>query len=134
MYIGYIDADIIQSYNLIEGGFENIYKNMTPAVIEAGISKGLITQMPLEKKGKTQYPSLPEDTVSVFLIPYSSALNVYKDNGIGGIVPFSHPDLNVNGEKIITIGNEAYKVYGEYESGNVFMGDNSGEKYYYINQ
>ena len=123
-----------QQFNLSKDGIKNVYSNVTQEVIEAGINRGIIQQMDFESKGKTQYPSLPKDTISIFLIPHSSSLNVYKDNGIGGVVPFSHPALHINGEKIITIGNEAYRVYGEYESGNVFMGDNSGEKYYYINQ
>lgn len=134
MYIGYLDAELNQQFSLSKDGIENVYSNVTQEVITAGIDRGIIKQMDFESKGKTEYPSTPEDTVSVFLIPYSSSMNVYKDNGFGGIIPFNHPDLHINGERIITLGNTDYKVYGEYESLNVFMENVnvSTAKFYYI--
>ena len=134
MYIGYLDGALNQQFNLSKDGIKNVYSNVTQEVIEAGINRGIIQQMDFESKGKTEYPSTPKDTISIFLIPYSSSMNVYIDNGIGGIVPFDHPDLYINGERIITLGNTDYKVYGEYESLNVFMENVnvSTEKFYYI--
>ena len=133
MFIGYLDGALNQQFGLSKDGIKNVYSNVTQEVITAGINRSIIQQMDFESKGKTEYPSTPKETISIFLIPYSSSMNVYKDNGLGGIVPFNHPQLYINGEKIITLGNTDYKIYGEYESGDVFMGNNSGKKYYYIN-
>ena len=134
MYIGYLDNELNQQFGLSKDGIENVYSNVTQEVITAGINRGIIKQMNFESKGKTEYPSTPKYTISIFLIPYSSSMNVYIDNGIGGIVPFDHPQLHINGERIITLGNTDYKVYGEYESLNVFMENVnvSTEKFYYI--
>lgn len=55
-------------------------------------------------------------------------MNVYKDDGIGNPIEFSHSQLNVNGETVMVINSEAYRLYGEYQSIDII----NESKYYYI--
>lgn len=128
MYIGYLNTDLNNEFSLSEDGMSKIYEKVTEDVLNRGIEMGIIVKEPFEEKGKTSFPNIPKSTILIFAIPYSSSRNVYKDDGIGNAIPFNHNQLNVNGEKVIVIGNEAYKLYGEYQSIDII----NGSKSYYI--
>lgn len=136
MYRGYLNADLANEFGLLDNGIANIYNNVNVNVLNRGIEMGIITKEPLKEKGKTLFPDTPVDVVLIFAIPHSSTMNVYKDQ-LGAMIPFDHSQLNVNGETVVTIGNEAYRLYGEYQSnpiGDTFAENNQGVlKYYYIN-
>lgn len=128
MYRGYLNADLVNEFALGESGPSKIYEKVTEDVLNRGIEMGIIIKEPLEKKDKTSFPDTPLDTVLIFAIPHSSSMNVYKDDGIGNVIPFNHNQLNVNGEIVVMISNEAYRLYGEYQSIDII----NGSKSYYI--
>ena len=132
MYRGYLNADLVNEFALGASGVSKIYENITADVLNRGIEMGIIVKEPLEERGKTAFFDTPKGTISIFAIPHSSTMNVYKDNGFNAAVPFNHDQLNVNGETVTMIGNEAYRLYGEYEPDNIGVGDQSVKKYYYI--
>lgn len=132
MYRGYIDVDLANEFGLLDDGLANIYTKVTPEVLNRGIERGIIIKEELESRDKTAFPDIPRDAVSIFAIPHSSTMNVYKDNGFGTAVPFNHDQLNVNGETVMVINSEAYRLYGEYEPDNIGVGDQAVKKYYYI--
>lgn len=137
MYRGYLNADLANEFGLLDNGLTGIFNKVNGDAMDRGIEMGIITKEPLEEKGKTLFPDTPRDTVLIFAIPHSSTMNVYIDDGIGNQSEFNHSQVHVNGETIITIGNEAYRLYGEYQSnpiGDTFAENNQGVlKYYYIN-
>jgi hypothetical protein len=128
MYRGYINADLINEFELGASGASKIYENVTEDVLNRGIEMGIITKEPLKEKGKTLFPDTPKSTILIFAIPHSSSMNVYKDDGIGNSVTFNQDQLHVNGETVVMIGNEAYRLYGEYQSIDII----NGSKSYYI--
>lgn len=128
MYRGYLNAALVNEFALGASGPSKIYEKITEDVLNRGIEMGIIVKEPLEKRGKTSFPDTPLDTILIFAIPHSSNKNVYKDDGIGNAVPFNHNQLNVNGEKVVMISNEAYRLYGEYQSIDII----NGSKSYYI--
>lgn len=128
MYRGYLNADLVNEFALGASGVSKIYENVTADVLNRGIEMGIIVKEPLEEKGKTAFPDIPKSTILIFAIPHSSSMNVYKDDGIGNPIAFSHSQLNVNGETVVIIGNEAYRLYGEYQSIDIINGSQS----YYI--
>lgn len=128
MYRGYLNADLVNEFALGASGPSKIYEKVTEDVLNRGVEMGIIVKEPLEKRGKTSFPDTPLDTILIFAIPHSSSKNVYKDDGIGNAVPFNHNQLNVNGEKVVMIGNETYRLYGEYQSIDII----NGSKSYYI--
>ena len=132
IYRGYLNADLVNEFALGASGVSKIYENVTADVLNRGVEMGIIVKEPLEEKGKTAFFDTPKGTISIFAIPHSSTMNVYKDNGFNAAVPFNHDQLNVNGETVTMIGNEAYRLYGEYEPDNIGVGDQSVKKYYYI--
>ena len=128
MYRGYLNADLINEFELGASGASKIYENVTTDVLNRGIEMGIITKEPLKEKGKTLLPDTPKSTILIFAIPHSSSMNVYKDDGIGNSVTFNQDQLHVNGETVVMIGNEAYRLYGEYQSIDII----NGSKSYYI--
>ena len=128
MYRGYIDVDLANEFGLLDDGLANIYTKVTPEVLNRGIERGIIIKEELESRDKTAFPDTPKDVVLIFAIPHSSTMNVYKDDGIGNPREFSHSQLNVNGETVMLINSEAYRLYGEYQSIDIINGSAS----YYI--
>lgn len=128
MYRGYIDEDLANEFGLLDDGLANIYTKVTPEVLNRGVERGIIVKEELESRDKTSFPDTPKDTVLIFAIPNSSTMNVYKDDGDGNPIPFDHDQLNVNGETVMVINSEAYRLYGEYQSVEI----GNGSKEYYI--
>lgn len=131
MYSGYINADLINEFELGASGASKIYEKVTEDVLNRGIEMGIIVKEPLKEKGKTLFPDTPKSTILIFAIPHSSTMNVYKDL-LNNPIPFDHSQLHVNGGTVVMIGNEAYRLYGEYQSNNIGVGDQAVDKYYYI--
>lgn len=50
----------------------------------------------------------------VVAVPSVFRLNVYKDNGIGGKIPFSESIMGANGDVMINIDGVIYEIYGEF--------------------
>lgn len=128
MYRGYIDSALINEFSLNSDGVANIYTKVTPEVLNRGIERGIIIKEELESRDKTAFPDTPKGVVLIFAIPHSSTMNVYKDDGIGNSITFDHDQLNVNGETVMVINSEAYRLYGEYQSIDII----NGSKSYYI--
>lgn len=132
MYRGYLNADLVNEFALGASGPSKIYEKVTEDVLNRGIEMGIIIKEPLEKKDKTSFPDTPLDTVLIFAIPHSSTMHVYKDQ-LNAMIPFDHSQLNVNGETVVMIDNEAYRLYGEYQSNPIGGEDSQAvNKYYYI--
>lgn len=129
MYIGYMDADVLREYGVLDNGFTEIFKSINKDAVDAAVNKGTLSKEVVAMKGKTAFKNAPDDTVTMILIPTSSSLKATKDNGIGGQIEFDHPQLNTNGETIIDLGGVPYKVYGEYQSIAII----NRSKNYYIN-
>lgn len=127
MYRGYMDSDLVNEFSLNSDGVANIYTKVTPEVLNRGIERGIIIKEELESRDKTAFPDTPKGVVLIFAIPHSSTMNVYKDDGIGNPITFDHDQLNVNGETVIVINSEAYRLYGEYQSIDII---NESASYY----
>lgn len=71
-----------------------------------------ITKTETETLGKTGI-TIEAGNKVVVLLPEDSSLRATKDDGIGGKVPFDTSIMGANGEIIIEIEEQKYRLYGE---------------------
>lgn len=82
-----------------------------------------IVSVSAEKMGKTVIAGLQPGNKVAVLVPEDSDFIATKDNGIGGKVAFDETVMGANGNKVVSIDGENYRVYGEFMtvSGELFI-------------
>ena len=108
MYYGYVTAEA--------AGMMTSLTQLTQSIIEAAISAGTVTECDAAAIGKLSM-NAPAYSWIVAILP-GDALKALKDDGLGGKVAFTLDNgaagSGANGADL-TLGETAYKVYGELQ-------------------
>lgn len=113
MVYGYITSEV--------AGAVASVTQITAEILQAAVTAGTMVSGSAGTLDKTSIGTVPAGALVVALVPSESGLTVTKFDGISGKVPF---ELNngaagtgANGTGI-TVGDTAYKVYGEFKLNN----------------
>lgn len=83
-------------------------------ITEAEILAAGLNEVEVKAMGKTLLPVRDNDVV-IILIPESSELKGYRDNGIGSMVAFDESVFGCNGQNTISISGTVYKMFIELQ-------------------
>lgn len=98
-------------------GIMPITESMTSIdkITETDIKSANLKEVDVKAMGKTQL-SVKENDVVIILIPESSSLKAYRDNGIGSMVAFDETYLGCNGQNTISVSGNVYKMFIELQT------------------
>lgn len=85
------------------------------AITEADVLAASLKEVDVKTMGKTLLP-VKENDVVIILIPESSALKGYRDNGIGSMVAFDETLFGCNGQNTLSVSGNVYKMFIELQT------------------
>lgn len=133
IYVGYIDNETIQAYQLFGNGISEAYKLVNEAVINTCISNGNIIEKPVETVANMPFhKDIPALSLILIALPKASNKVAYQSDGVGGYGKFNMGTYPyVNGEIEIALNGITYELYGEASTIERFT---TGYSYFVLNK